>query len=243
MDILKIVSVLYRNKTGQPNIIIGSELPILLLFCELFIIIQSKEGMLLLKVFYSEIGPKVPTCLLLLFLFVLISIIPCLASNYFQLQKERQKQQAISNRVLSIMRMYNCENQEIYESIMSTFDPVLVAVVIAIESEFRVDAVSPAGCRGLMQLSPDKLEDWKNIRKNIQVGAAYLEAQLKRFGDLELAFAAYNAGPEWVHKYQGIPPFKETIAYVKKAKSFGIDYVKPNQIPEIAKEKQLKTLL
>lgn len=197
----------------------------------------------MLKAFYSEISPKIPTCILLLFLFVLISLVPCLAGNYFQLQKERQEQQAISNRVLSIMRMYNCENQEIFESIMSTFDPVLVAVVIAIESEFRVDAVSPVGCRGLMQLSPDKLEDWKDIHKNIQVGAAYLEAQLRRFDDLELAFAAYNAGPEWVHKYQGIPPFKETIAYVKKAKGFGIDYVKPNQTSEIAKQKQLKTLL
>lgn len=199
--------------------------------------------MLLLNVFHSEIAPKIPQCITFILLFVLFSLIPCLASNYFEQQKIHREQQLISDRVLSIMRMYNCESQEIYESIMSTFNPVLVAVVIAIESEFRVDAVSPAGCRGLMQLSPDKLEDWKDIRKNIQVGAAYLEAQLKRFGDLELAFAAYNAGPEWVHKYQGIPPFKETIAYVKKAKGFGIDYAKTNQTPDITKPKQLKTLL
>lgn len=197
----------------------------------------------MLNVFYSEITPKIPKCITFILLFVLFSLIPCLASNYFEEQRARREWQLVSHRVLSIMQMYNCENQEIYESIMSTFDPVLVAVVIAIESEFRVDAVSRAGCRGLMQLSPDKLSDWKNIRKNITIGAAYLEAQIERFGDLELAFAAYNAGPEWVHKYQGIPPFKETIAYVKKAKGFGIDYVKPNQTSEIAKEKQLKTLL
>lgn len=197
----------------------------------------------MLKVTHSKIAAKIPKLILLIMLFVLISLIPCLMSNYFQLQKARREQQAISDRVLSIMRMYNCENQEIYEAIMSTFDPVLVAVVIAIESEFRVDAVSRAGCRGLMQLSPDKLEDWKDVRQNISVGAAYLEAQLKRFGDLELAFAAYNAGPEWVHKYQGIPPFKETIAYIKKAKSFGLDFVKPNQMPRIADQKRLKTLL
>jgi len=190
----------------------------------------------LLTVFYSETTPKIPKCITFIVLFVLLSLTPCLVSNYSEQQRAHQEWQLISDRVLSIMRMYNCDNQEIYESIMSTFDPILVAVVIAIESEYRVDAVSRVGCRGLMQLSPDKLEDWKNIHQNIQVGAAYLETQIKRFGDLELAFAAYNAGPEWVQKYQGIPPFKETIAYVKKAKGFGIEHVKPDQTWEIAKQ-------
>ncbi len=199
--------------------------------------------MKLLQIYNSRAIQKSSKCFFLIMLFVLISLIPCLVNNYFQSQKIKQEQQAVSNRVLSIMRKYNCENPEIYEAIMSTFDPVLVAVVIAVESEFRVDAVSRAGCRGLMQLSPDKLEDWKNVRQNIQIGAAYLETQLKRFGDLELAFAAYNAGPESVQKYQGIPPFKETIAYVKKAKSFGLDEIKPNQMLINDSQKRVKTLL
>ncbi len=162
--------------------------------------------------------------LLLLSLFLLMVLIPCLVNNYYQSVKTERERQLISEKVLSIMQMYGCNNSEIYEAIMDTFDPILVAVVIAVESEFRIDAISPAGCRGLMQLSPDKLEDWKNIRKNIRIGSAYLETQLKRFGDLELAFAAYNAGPETVLKYQGVPPFRETIAYIEKAKSFGLAF-------------------
>lgn len=186
---------------------------------------------------------KIFKYLMVVILFVSIGLIPGLVSNYFQWQKISLEQQAVSDRVLSIMKMYNCENPEIYEAIMSTFDPVLVAVVIAVESEYRVDAVSRAGCRGLMQLSPDKLENWKDVRQNIHIGAAYLEEQIKRFGDLELAFAAYNAGPESVKKYQGVPPYKETIAYIKKAKSFGIDNVKPNQMSKAIDQKRFKTLL
>lgn len=181
----------------------------------------------------------------LLFLFLLISLIPCLISNYFQSEKALQKQRAISAKVLSIMEMYDCNNPEIYEAIMDTFDPILVAVVIAVESEFRVDAVSRVGCRGLMQLSPDKLEDWKNIRQNIRIGSAYLETQLKRFGDLELAFAAYNAGPETVHKYQGVPPFRETIAYIEKAKRFGLAFSNAafDQTQKVTVQSRVKTLL
>ena len=162
-----------------------------------------------------------------LMLFLMISLIPCLIANFYQKEALVREKRALSEKVRSIMAMYNCNNPEIYEAIMATFDPVLVAVVIAVESGFRVDAVSRVGCRGLMQLSPDKLEDWRNIRLNIEIGAAYLETQLKRFEDLELAFAAYNAGPETVHKYQGVPPFRETIAYLQKIKSFGLSFDGP----------------
>lgn len=165
---------------------------------------------------------KTLKCFLLLLLILLINLIPCLINNYYQWKSADRERKKISTKVLSIMRMYNCDNPEIYEAIMSSFDPTLVAVVIAMESEFRIDAVSRAGCRGLMQLSPDKLEDWKDIRQNIRIGSAYLETQLKRFGDLELAFAAYNAGPETIIKYRGVPPFRETLAYIKKAKRFGL---------------------
>lgn len=193
----------------------------------------------------SEILCETAQFFFLLLLFLLISLIPCFISNFDQEEQVNRERQEIGEKVLAIMAKYQCDNQEIYEAIMATFDPLIVAVVIAVESGFRVDAVSPAGCRGLMQLSPDKLEDWRNIRLNIQVGAAYLETQLQRFKDLELAFAAYNAGPESVRKYQGVPPFPETIAYLEKIKSFGLSFDGPSseEPSKIASPKQAGTLL
>jgi hypothetical protein len=147
-------------------------------------------------------------------------------SKLNQISKQRQ---AVSDKVTIVMRMFNCNNPEIHGAIMDTFDPVLIAIVVGVESEYRIDAVSPMGCRGLMQLSPDKLQDWRNIRRNIQVGSSYLEEQLDRFGSLELAIAAYNAGPESVTKYKGIPPYRETKEYVQKAKllSLAFDHFLP----------------
>ena len=159
----------------------------------------------------------------ILILFVLISII-ILANFYFLFQSNKPTElhqpepDLTAKKVSMIMQMYGCDNPEIFQAIMQTFDPVLIATVIAIESEFRIDAVSPSGARGLMQLTPEKLDDWKNVSKNIQVGASYLKEQLDRLGDLDLAMAAYNAGPTTVARYRGIPPYKETIQYVKKAK-------------------------
>jgi Transglycosylase SLT domain len=147
-------------------------------------------------------------------------------SRINQINKETQ---AVSDKVTIVMRMFNCNNPEIHAAIMDTFDPVLIAIVVGVESEYRIDAISPTGCRGLMQLSPDKIQDWRNIHRNIQVGSNYLEQQLNRFGSLELAIAAYNAGPESVTKYKGIPPFRETKEYVQKAKllSLAFDHFLP----------------
>ena len=97
----------------------------------------------------------------------------------------------------------------------------LIAAVIYVESGFKVDAVSSKGAAGLMQLMPETLEDLgvKNpfdINENIQAGSVYLKAQIKRFGSLKKALAAYNAGPANVLKYDAIPPFKETLAFVDK---------------------------
>lgn len=181
---------------------------------------MGKWVSLLLTINFSGILCKSTKFLGLLLLFLLISLIPYLFNIYFQGIPALIEQQLTSGKVLAVMEMYNCDNLEIYEAILATFDPVLIAVIIAVESGFRVDAISPAGCRGLMQLSPDKLENWRNIRLNIQIGAAYLETQLNHFKDLELAFAAYNAGPGAVIKYQGIPPFRETITYLERIKGF-----------------------
>jgi soluble lytic murein transglycosylase-like protein len=130
-----------------------------------------------------------------------------------QLKLQRLKLQE-AEKVLKIMNQYQCTDLIIYQAIMQTFDPPLIARVIAKESEFDIYAVSPKGCLGLMQLSPDKLVDWTNPQKNIRVGARYLKDQIDRFGDVYLALAAYNAGPERVVKYGGIPKIAETQEYV-----------------------------
>jgi len=99
-------------------------------------------------------------------------------------------------------------------------DPALVRAVMEVESGGDPSAVSPKGAQGLMQIMPDTAKDLKlsdpfDPSASIDAGSRYLAAQLKAFGDVRLALAAYNAGPEAVRKYAGIPPFPETQRYVE----------------------------
>ncbi|MEW6583585.1 MAG: lytic transglycosylase domain-containing protein [Actinomycetota bacterium] len=108
-------------------------------------------------------------------------------------------------------------------------DPTLVAAVARAESNFRPDAVSPAGAQGIMQLMPgtarglgvtDPFDAWQSLRG----GARYLRQQLDRFGgDTTLALAAYNAGPGAVARSGGVPPYAETQAYVRRVLSYQRD--------------------
>jgi len=100
-------------------------------------------------------------------------------------------------------------------------DPNLLTSVIEQESGFDPHAVSSAGARGLMQLMPDTarslgVSDPFDPRQNVEAGATLLRQLIDKFGGrLDLALAAYNAGSGAVEKYGGIPPYRETQAYVK----------------------------
>ena len=95
----------------------------------------------------------------------------------------------------------------------------LVQAVAWRESRFRHDAVSPVGATGVMQLMPSTARsigvDASDLRQNIYGGTAYLRRMMDTFGgNMTLGLAAYNAGPEAVRRYGGVPPYAETQNYV-----------------------------
>ncbi len=112
--------------------------------------------------------------------------------------------------------------------------PGLLEAIAYVESRFRSDAVSPKGAQGMMQLMPATARelgvDPADPVQNAHGGAMYLREMLAVFdADLELALAAYNAGPSAVIRHGGVPPYAETRAYVAAV----MDYLASTSIPEI----------
>jgi soluble lytic murein transglycosylase-like protein len=104
-------------------------------------------------------------------------------------------------------------------------DTKLALAVATAESDLSPRAVSPAGAMGVMQLMPETARSLgvRNVfdpRENIDGGVRYLKQMLDTFGgDVVKAVAAYNAGPDAVRSYGGVPPYPETQAYVSKVLS------------------------
>lgn len=106
-------------------------------------------------------------------------------------------------------------------------NPALLRAVIAVESAFDPQAVSPKGAQGLMQLLPSTARRYGvhrpfDPRDNLHGGASYIKDLLRHYGnDVELALAAYNAGEDAVERFgRTIPPYPETRAYVPAVLKF-----------------------
>lgn len=101
-------------------------------------------------------------------------------------------------------------------------DPLLLKALVAHESNFQPFSLSSAGAMGLTQLMPGTAQDLGvsspyDIEQNVAGGARYLRQQLNAFGgDLSLALAAYNAGPNAVRTHGGVPPYQETQSFISK---------------------------
>ena len=109
-------------------------------------------------------------------------------------------------------------------------DGLLLAAMVEAESSFDPQAVSPRGALGLMQVMPETAAQFAvveplNPATNLEVGARYMSQLLAEFdGDVALALAGYNAGPGNVARYGGVPPFRETRAYVDRVLTRYVGY-------------------
>ena len=129
-----------------------------------------------------------------------------------------------SNQVLSLIRQTasrHQNNRAIAQAGLSTRDwYVLFQAMIEAESSYNPIAISPKGAYGLGQLMPATARelgvDPRDISQNLDGAARYLLAQLAEFRSVDLALAAYNAGPHRVVQYAGVPPFAETRGYIAR---------------------------
>jgi soluble lytic murein transglycosylase-like protein len=134
-----------------------------------------------------------------------------------QFQKLKSPEQYTDETVAGLIEKY---------AQMYALDANLIYAVIKAESNFQANATSPAGACGLMQLMPGTaaemgVTDIYDPAQNIAGGTQYLARMMELFNnDVRLALAGYNAGPENVKKYKGVPPFQETQTYINRVLRF-----------------------
>ncbi len=135
-------------------------------------------------------------------------------------RKEKGGQSSSVTNYLEIIQRY---------SNLFRLEEALVKAVIKVESDYNPRVVSSKGAQGLMQLIPETARDLRVVNpfdpsENIRGGSQYLRQMLDQFDDnLELALAAYNAGPNAVRRHGGVPPFDETQTYIQRVKRY-MDY-------------------
>jgi soluble lytic murein transglycosylase-like protein len=121
-------------------------------------------------------------------------------------------------------------------------DPAMIFSVMAAESSMARNAVSPKGAIGLMQVMPETARelgyDPSKWQENIRAGTVYLGMLLARYrhmkNGVQLALAAYNAGPTAVARYKGIPPYRETRKYVRRV----LDHYYSRRLPVLRRSSQ-----
>ena len=143
------------------------------------------------------------------------------ASKAHAAQRVRETSAAEHTTAAAQERFANPELTRVIHSAAQKYavDPKLVSAVAEVESGGDQNAVSPAGAVGVMQLMPDTAAGLGinpyDMKSNVEGGAKYLREMLDTFdGDVKKAVAAYNAGPDSVKAYGGVPPYAETQNYV-----------------------------
>ncbi len=145
----------------------------------------------------------------------------------------RESKDDVENR----SRFFPARDSNQYDSLIAEFskkyhvDFALIKAIIRAESGFNPEAVSRKGARGLMQLMPEtasrlNVSNSFNPRENIEGGVRYFKYLLSLFNDdLRLSLAAYNAGENVVAEVRSIPPYRETVDYVKKVLAYYQSYL------------------
>ena len=132
-----------------------------------------------------------------------------------------------------------------YYANKNSIHPALIKAIIKQESSFNTQAVSPKGAQGLMQVMPETAASYGRYnllspKHNIDVGTRHLSYLSKRYNNLPMVLAAYNAGEGNVDKYKGIPPFAETQGYVLKVlKNYNDELDKTLLITKVAAEQPI----
>lgn len=129
---------------------------------------------------------------------------------------------------LALAQSADYAQELVNDALLTHVDPRLLAAVVSVESHWQAQAVSYRGATGLGQLMPTTAKslgvDPRSAHQNLRGTSEYLRRLLLRFGSaphgLQLAIGAYNAGPNAVIKYKGLPPYHETRVYVKRVLHF-----------------------